>query len=91
MPLALAFAWCISFFYPPAFGAAFVVGYWLTNIVGLVLLHRGAAAVLARQGVPYGRKQLARDLVISLLYTALIIVLVKARVLAPLPEYFSGK
>ena len=65
--------------------ASFVLGYWLTNILGLVLMQRGAETALAKKLKPYGASQIARDLVISLLYTALILALVKMRIMAPLP------
>ena len=32
VPLALAFAWIVSFFYKPAFEICVIVGYWLSNI-----------------------------------------------------------
>ena len=46
VPIALAFAWIISLFYKPAFDAALVFGYWLTNVLGFVLMHKGAQKVL---------------------------------------------
>jgi len=88
VPLALAFAWCASFFYRGAFTTSFILGYWLTNILGLMLMHWGAAAAFAKAPHPYGRKQIIRDFVIALGYTALIIVLVKSKVLGPLPTAF---
>jgi hypothetical protein len=85
VPLALAFAWLVSLFHRGAFTASFVLGYWLTNILGLVLMQRGAETALANKLKPYGASQIARDLIISLLYTALILALVKLRIMAPLP------
>jgi hypothetical protein len=91
VPLALAFAWMVSCFHRGAFAASFILGYWLTNVLGLVLMQRGAEMALEGQLRPYGARQIARDLVIALLYTALIIVLVKVGILAPLPDYFSRR
>ncbi len=87
VPLALAFAWIISLLWPKAFAASFVVGYWLTNVLGLVLLHRGAKDLLTGKSSPYSRRELARDAVIALAYTALIVLLVKFKFLEPLPDY----
>ena len=39
VPLALVFAWLVSAFYKPAFTSSLVVGYWLTNVIGFILLH----------------------------------------------------
>jgi hypothetical protein len=91
VPLALAFAWIVSFFYPSAFTGSFVLGYWLTNIVGMVMMHLGASAVVSKGPLRYDRKQIARDLIIALLYTAVIIALVKLNVLGPIPQLGGGK
>ena len=47
VPLALAFAWLVSLIYRPAFEIAWVVGYWLTNVLGFVLMHKGINRALS--------------------------------------------
>ena len=89
IPLAVAFAWLVSLIYAPAFKLAVFVGYWLTNIVGLVLLQKGAHEAITNTVHKYSRKELLKDLCFSLLYTLLIFVLVRWKVLQPLPNYFS--
>src|SRR5262245_23408917 len=72
VPLALAFAWFIALFYPPAFEPSVLVGYWLTNVLGLVLLHKGGRRFFLKDNQPlpsYSRRDLLKDLAISLLYT----------------------
>ena len=88
VPLALAFAWAASLFYKPAFATCLVVGYWLTNVIGFVLMHKGAQKMLSEKQRPYSRTDLLRDVGISLLYTGLIVVLVKVGVLQPIKDYF---
>src|SRR5260221_4809959 len=73
VPLALAFAWSVSWFFPRLFTASFVVGYWLTNVVGLVLLQKENEAMIAAQPGRYTKQNLLKDLAISLLYTAMIL------------------
>lgn len=86
IPLAVGFGWVVSLIYPRAFEGAVVIGYWLTNIVGLVLLPKGAKQALGSGDTrPYSRRELIKDLAISLLYTAVIIALVKLKILQPLP------
>ena len=46
VPLALVFAWLVSFFYPPAFKSCVIIGYWLTNVLGFILMHKGAQKML---------------------------------------------
>jgi hypothetical protein len=89
VPLALLFAWLVSCINRGAFAASFILGYWLTNVLGLVLMHWGAEAMFAKGLKPYTRKELAYDLVIALGYTVLMVILVKLRVFAPLPDYLS--
>src|SRR6185436_21097051 len=72
LPLAIAFAWVVSFFYKPAFDACVIIGYWLTNIIGLLLLHKGAVEIVSETDRKYSRKALLTDIGVSLAYTALI-------------------
>jgi len=91
LPLALAFAWVISWFYKPAFEVSVVVGYWLTNVLGFILMHKGAQKMISQQSQPYSRRAFARDIGVSLLYTALIVILLKLKILAPLTDYIHRK
>jgi hypothetical protein len=89
VPLALVFAWLVSFFYKPAFSASLVLGYWLTNVLGFVLLHKGAQQILSSEKIKYTRRELTKDAAISLLYTLIIVALVRAGVLKPIQSYFA--
>ena len=89
LPLALAFAWVASFFYKPAFETCVIIGYWLTNILGLVLMQKGAQKMLSNEQRKYSRRDLLRDFAISLLYTGLILLLLKFGVLKPIENYFK--
>jgi hypothetical protein len=91
VPLALAFAWAVSFFHAPAFGVSFVLGYWLTNVLGFILLHKGTARMVTGRAETYTRKKFLRDVAVSLGYTALIVILVKFGVIKPITEYLPGK
>jgi len=91
VPLALAFAWVVSLFWPQAFGVSCVVGYWLTNVLGFVLMHKGAQQMLSDEKLKYTRRELLKDLAISLLYTLVIVALVKWGVLKPVQNYFPER
>lgn len=88
VPLAVAFAWVVSLFYKPAFTDSLVLGYWLTNVLGFILLHKGAQQALAKEVRKYSRRDLFRDIAISLAYTAVILLLVRVGVLKPIQNYF---
>src|SRR5436190_21572089 len=89
VPLALVFAWLISAFYKPAFGPSLVIGYWLTNVLGFILMHKGAQTMLSKDEQKYSRRDLLKYMVISLLYTLLIVVLLTTGVLKPIAGYFA--
>jgi hypothetical protein len=89
-PLAILFARGVAFVYPPAFNASVIIGYWLTNIVGFVLMHKGSEKILKAESKPYSRKTLLKDLLVSLAYTALILLLLKWKIIRPFEEYFPG-
>jgi len=85
-PIALVFAWAVSGFCKPAFTASLVLGYWLTNILGFVLMQKGGAKIISAEDLPYSRKCLCRDLAISVLYTLLIVALAKMGVIGPIQD-----
>ena len=89
LPLAIAFAWVVSLFHKPAFDACVIIGYWLTNIIGLLLLHKGAVEIVSETDRKYSRKALLTDIGVSLAYTALIIALLKLGILKPVKTYFG--
>jgi multisubunit Na+/H+ antiporter MnhG subunit len=98
LPLALLFAWLVGLLYKPAalphspsFDAAVILGYWLTNVLGFVLMHKGAQQMLAKEAKKYSRRELLKDVSVSLLYTALIVILLKTGILKPISTYFSSK
>ena len=90
IPLAIGFGWLVACLYKPLFQPAVVFGYWLTNLLGFVLMHKGAAKIVRGEAVsPYSRRDLLRDLIISLLYTAAIVALLKAKILQPFQNYLK--
>ena len=92
VPLAAGLAWVVAWFYPPAFQAAAVVAYWMTNVLGLVLMHKGARMALRPDAPPLNRRrQWLLALGVPLAYTLLILLLIKLRVLQPVTDYFGKR
>src|SRR5947207_15183236 len=83
IPLALAFGSIVAWFYKPAFEIAVIVGYWLTNVLGFVLMQKGAQKIVSDDTGTYTWRNLWRDVGFSLAYTALIVVLLKLHLLKP--------
>ncbi len=91
VPLALAFAWVISAFYRPAFGVSWVLGYWLTNVLGFVLMHKGAEQLLSAESKKNLRRELIKDVLISLIYTLVVVVLAKSGFIKPIQDYLPSR
>lgn len=91
IPLAYIGAWIVSLIYKPAFGTAFVINYWITNILGFVMMHKGANKILQKEGGsrPYSGKDIIKDIAVSLGYTVLMVVLIKLKVIKPIGDYFK--
>ena len=89
IPLAVGFGWCVSLLYPPIFEAAVVVGYWLTNALGLILLRRGARDLFTQRSAADTRREFFIDVAVSLLYTVVILALLRLGLVSSLPHYFS--
>jgi hypothetical protein len=91
VPLAYLFAWLLSVLYRPFFGPGFVAGYWLTNIIGLVMMHKGICQMVRQEYCAPAnlRKRLLHDLILSIGYTGVIILLLKFKVIRPVGEYFK--
>ena len=87
VPLALAAAWVVALLYPPAFEATVVVAYWLTNVLGFVLMHKGAERIFSSNQKKYSRRDLLRDVGISLVYTGVIVLLLGLGILKPIENY----
>ena len=90
VPLAWVFASVVGFFWRPAFGASLVLGYWLTNIIGLIMMHKGGQTMITGKQPRYTRRELMRDVGISVLYTLLIIELIQLGILKPIESYLGA-
>jgi hypothetical protein len=84
LPLAWLFASLISLASHRLFAPAMVVGYWLTNIVGLLMMTRGTAGVLAGDSPRHRKRELILSLLAATGYTLLIVLLYFFGILKPL-------
>jgi len=89
LPLAYAFAFLFGLLSRKLFLPVMVLGYWITNIAGLVLLHRGLKDLVTKEKIRYTKKSLVKDLIISIIYTAVVVILVKLGWLKFPLEYFK--
>ncbi|SDM60957.1 hypothetical protein SAMN04487949_2246 [Halogranum gelatinilyticum] len=89
VPLAVAFAWVVALVDSRLFVPGVVVGYWLTNVLGFVMLHVGAEGALTGSTPAYTRRRLARDLLLSVGYTLLVVLLLSLGIVS-LPAGIFG-
>jgi hypothetical protein len=87
IPLAYLFAGAVTWMQPAWFNGAFIVGYLLTNIVGMILLQYGMKHAVRSPKPANFKKELKSSLVWSVLYTFLIVVLLLVGWIQPPVEY----
>ncbi len=93
LPLAYGAGVIAGTFQENWFLPGMIAGYWISNVAGLILMHLGVRFGWGRSDKPdkktISRRDLVWDLVFSVGYTVLIVVLVKAGLLA-FPELNIG-
>lgn len=91
IPIAYGFGYVFSLISEPLFLPFMVIGYWITNVVGLFLLHKGVVTAIGKEERRYRRKDLMKDIAISIGYTALIVALIRFGILRLPGEYLPGE
>ncbi|KAB1187729.1 MULTISPECIES: hypothetical protein [Haloferax] len=76
LPLAYAFGIAVALISRELFLPGVIAGYWLTNVAGFVLLHKGAIDVVSGEPEPYTTRRFVKDFLISVGYTVIVIALV---------------
>jgi Zn-dependent protease with chaperone function len=90
LPIAYFFGYVCSLLSPNLLLPCSIIGYWLSNIIGILLMQLGAVDVF--QGQPKERnlkKELLTGLVSSTVYTLVILALIQFKILDT-PVLFSG-
>jgi hypothetical protein len=84
LPIAWLFASLVALLSHRLFAPAMLLGYWLTNVAGLVLLARGAARVATGDDPQKLKRRLAWSFVAATGYTAVVVILFLLGLLRPL-------
>ena len=88
VPLSYAFSYPFTLIQESLFLPTFILGYWLSNWLGFILLHRGVAGLLAKEKFTMSWR---KSIVVAIVYTLLIAMLVWLEWI-PIPtELLSGK
>lgn len=90
LPLALGFGYLSSQLYPSAFAPLTVIGYWLSNVVGFMLMQQGAMVALQKDAQSQNlRKAVVNGMLTSTAYTVLILGLLQLHIVET-PDLFSA-
>jgi hypothetical protein len=89
LPLALGFGYLASRPWPDALVPMTGVGYWLTNVVGFVLMQQGAVTALQKDEQGSKRQSLRNGLITSTVYTVAIVALIQLHILE-MPDFLNG-
>ncbi len=79
IPIAYVFAWAASKISPHLFLPVMVLAYWGTNVAGFLMMHVGATYIL-RKEIPKKHWNLRRTLIVTAIYTILMVVLANLKV-----------
>ena len=77
LPIAYGFAYLVSHYNKSLFFGAVVAGYWLTNILGLVLMHHGLKIFFNKKSISDNKVEIYKTLLFSIIYTIVIVLLIK--------------
>jgi hypothetical protein len=89
LPIAYAFGFMFGLISKELFTPFLIIGYWLSNILGMILLHYGFVSAVSKKDNRYTKNKLGQDLFISLAYTLFIVLLIYFGILKFPTEYFS--
>lgn len=89
VPIAYAFAWGVHLIDKRLFGPSLVLFYWITNLAGLLLLHKGLAVVAAAEDERVKlRSRVRTDIILSVVYSGILALLVYFGVIKLPEDYF---
>jgi hypothetical protein len=86
VPLGYVFAWPFSLINEQLFLPAFILGYWLTNLLGFLLLHWGSEGLLYQSRSTIS---IRKSLVVSVIYSVIVMLMVLFGWIASPTEYLD--
>ncbi len=91
IPIAYLFSFLVSLLIKNIFLESMVFFYWLTNILGLFLMHYAINKINKKDlhYIKYSKTSLLKDIIFALLYTLLVVLLIKFNVLRLPVQYFG--
>ncbi|MCC5630274.1 hypothetical protein LC613_20540 [Nostoc sphaeroides CHAB 2801] len=82
LPIAYGFGYACSLLSPKLLLPCSIIGYWLSNIVGILLMQFGSKDIFQKEPQEHNlKKELISGLISSTAYTVLIILLIQLKIL----------
>ncbi|RJR31657.1 hypothetical protein C4569_01730 [Candidatus Parcubacteria bacterium] len=81
LPIAFFFGWLFSLISEKLFTPMIIISYWLTNVLGFLLMHLGAKDMLVGADKKKTKKEMVKILITSIIYTLLILALIRFGIL----------
>ena len=90
LPIAYFFGYICSLLSPKLFLPCSIIAYWLSNVVGILLIQYGSMDILQKQSPEHNvKKELFTGLVSSTVYTLVIVLLIQFKIL-DIPILFTN-
>lgn len=89
LPLAYVFGFLFGLISEKLFLPMVIFGYWITNVIGFMLMHYGIKNITFKQINKYTKKEVIKNVIISIIYTIIVILFVKIGWLKFSLEYFK--
>ena len=90
LPIAYGFGYICSWFNPDLLLPCAIAGYWISNILGILLMQVGAVDVLQGQPKRNLRKEIVTGLLSSTAYTLVILALIYFKIFDTPTFLFAG-
>ena len=87
IPIAYIIGFLFGLISEKLFLPMMILGYWMTNIAGLLLMHFGIKDIVSKEKVCFGKKEKIRYVIISIIYTLLVVVLIQMNIIKLPYEY----
>ena len=84
VPLLYVLSYPFSLLNESLFLPSFVLAYWFSNLLGLLMLHWGGEQILTKNKINFSVK---RSIIVSVVYSLIMICIVLLGWLAPPTEY----
>lgn len=82
LPIAYLFGYLFSLVSPKLLLPCTIIGYWLSNIVGILLMQFGSVDIFQKEDKKHNmKKELLTTLVSSTVYTLVIVLLIQLKII----------